>query len=244
MKNLIYQTYVSKTGETPPHAKISKELFIRYAAKHGAEYQFNDKLTLNTSLVFGGHYERYRLFLDESFDVYDNILYVDSDIVPHNMEANIFDIDYCGLAAMPDRKEELGNWTPGHYILDSEEADSIRKYWKWFGLNVDHFDDGQIRWYNTGVLLINRQMRQRMREEFIGFDDIPEKGIPVYHVNYDEAWFGVNLTKTGMPITNLHPTWNWTGDIKQDIIYEDAKFLHYSGGDHKEIMVKKFDKYL
>lgn len=220
MNNLIYQTYVAE-GETPKFAQISSKAFKEYAKLHEAEYRFNDKLTFETNLEKQFFYERYRIIYDESFDVYDNILYVDSDVYPHDTSANIFEIETCGLALMPETDEPRKNWTP------SFNREAINDFWGYYNLEPEFFEDGQIRWYNSGVLLVTREMRKTMREKFISFHDIPEKISK--KINFDEAWVGVNLTKTQLPVTHLDVTWNWTGQIKDGIIAEDAKFLHFSG---------------
>ena len=227
MINLVYQTYVTE-GETPKFAKISSKAFEDYAKLHEAEYRFNDKLTFETDLKTQPYFERYRIIYDESFDVYDNILYVDSDVYPHDMSANIFEIENTGIACMPERDEPRKNWTPGF------NKEAINDFWGHYNLEPEFFEDGQVRWYNTGVLLVTREMRKTMREMFITFKNIPENLIT--KMNYDESWFGVNLTKTKLPVTHLDVTWNWTGQLKNGIVAEDAKFLHFSGGKLKKLM--------
>lgn len=233
MRNLIYQTYISKTQTTPKFALISKYAFEQYAEKHGAEYIFNDKLSFESNLKTASYYQRYQLFLDESFDEYDDILYVDSDVYPHNMDANIFDIETTGIACMPERDEPRKNWYPG-IIHRKDKRDLIDKFWAHYGVVPEKFEDGQYRWYNTGVLLLSKEMRKKMREQFTPFEEAPENISK--DINYDEAWFGVNITLTELPVTILDPTWNWTGKIKEGIVPDDAKFLHFSGGTLKKIM--------
>ena len=46
MKNLIIQYYDQKL---PKWGQISRKMFEQYAAKHGAEYEYYDKLELGAS---------------------------------------------------------------------------------------------------------------------------------------------------------------------------------------------------
>jgi lipopolysaccharide biosynthesis glycosyltransferase len=217
MKNLIYQTFINSDNYIPKFARISTIAFTEYAEKHGAEYQFNNISKLNPKSSIPEWYERYILIYDESFDEYDNILYVDSDIFPINMDENIFDIDYGGIAAYPLQDEE---------VHGKKEKNNFCQY----------YECAFEGWYNTGTLLMNREMRQRMREEFFPIDDIPEKEHSMRLLNYDEAWFTINMKLNGFPITHLHRKWNSIHNINENDFPPDTNFAHYNGVRCKKLM--------
>ena len=92
MKNLIVQVDIpGEVKENKMHGYYenlydnSKERFMQYAKKNGADY-----LCIHTSKYpLHATYERFQIF-GENFDCYDMILYVDCDIIPTKSAPNIF----------------------------------------------------------------------------------------------------------------------------------------------------------
>ena len=100
MKNVIFQYYLDfngvgkqeihyANGGVPEWAKCSSKLFAEYAKKHNADYFFLEDRYVNATSNF---FEVTRLFKDPMFDKYDKLLYCDVDVIPKNMDANIFDV--------------------------------------------------------------------------------------------------------------------------------------------------------
>ena len=98
-KNVIFQYYLDfngvgkqgyhyTNGGPPDWAQKSVEYFKRYAENHNADYYFfEDRFVDSTSNFF----EVTRIFKDPLFDQYDNLLYCDVDVIPKNMDNNIFE---------------------------------------------------------------------------------------------------------------------------------------------------------
>jgi lipopolysaccharide biosynthesis glycosyltransferase len=243
MKNLIYQTNIPK-GKQPNHVKISQRGFITYAHVHDVEYMFNGETQLeDTGLKYPEYYERYRLFLDPYFDQYDKILYVDSDVYPYGMVDNIFKIDG-DILCMPERVEPSGNFYPKFSVRNSSAWKEIHQCFDAHNVEITYFDDGQIRWYNTGVLMLSKNARKELRKKFDSFSAFnpPEKSTRQL-IFLDEMWWILNLTKHKLidRVTELDNKWNWTGanSIRGNLLLGDfpnANFLHFSGGARKKVM--------
>ena len=89
MKNVIYQYW---DGPMNPCIEYSKEQFKNYADKIGCDYIFehNPKYVSNLG-KYSPHYGAFKPVFESSFDKYDNVMFVDSDVFPvNNIEENIF----------------------------------------------------------------------------------------------------------------------------------------------------------
>ena len=97
------------------------------------------------------------------FDKYDKVLYVDVDVMPKNMDANIFDIDVEDIAGWPEwRHPDL----------------KVKVTWSASGALRQRFADfeapiipssstkSEIRMINSGVVLWSHQARLKAREQF------------------------------------------------------------------------------
>ena len=95
MRNLVIQTYIEDnikrdTKNTykrfPKLERLSRKCFERYAHLHGADYEFY------TPVDGAAHWIRMEMFRRPG---YDNVLYVDCDVLihPRRFDDNIFDYD-------------------------------------------------------------------------------------------------------------------------------------------------------
>src|SRR5882672_2044948 len=101
MKTLVYQYYISqvKDGTPPEWVNISVRKFKEYAKKHGSEYIFETHPRYSSF-----YFEHLYLIYKDYFQQFDKILYVDVDVIPENLEENIFDIPFKDIAAVPEHK--------------------------------------------------------------------------------------------------------------------------------------------
>jgi len=232
----------------PTHAQISQSGFIEYAEWHDADYMFVEEAKLDeetTGLRYPHYYERYQIFTDPYFDQYEKILYVDSDVYPHKIRPNIFDIEG-ELICMPERAEYKGNYFPSFMKKYSSAWNEIHVCFDKHEIDITYFDDGQIRWYNTGVMITTKNMRKEIRENFLPFTEFkPDKHTMNEFIHIDEMWWILMLTKNNLldRVTELDNIWNWTGSsaIKGNLMLGDfpefANFLHFCGGRRKQMMI-------
>jgi lipopolysaccharide biosynthesis glycosyltransferase len=170
-KNIVYQVFFNANGVGKPNphypaegipdwVNYSHKYFEKYAEMHGADYRFfRDRFVKSSS----NYFEKARTWIDPFFDQYDKVLYVDVDVMPKNMLANIFDIDVKDIAGWPEwRHPDLKvkiNYSPGNPMLQR---------YKDFGapMTPAKTNNSGVRMLNTGVLLWTREARLKARELF------------------------------------------------------------------------------
>ena len=229
MKNLIYQTFITDKEE-PEFVSLSRNAFKKYADECGADYLFSnkkwfDKYPTKSSEFF----EKLRIFFDESFDRYDQVLYVDCDVLPYDKSSYIFDLNHSGIAMMPEKNTPSRNFVPPFVDFKSTHAKAIYNLCKAYGQNCGYFDDGQIRWYNNGVILTSREMRQHARKNFDPISTFKQPENKHMFIYCDEPYIKLMLEKNNIVVTELDECWNLTGAIKDSNVPDNAKFLHFSG---------------
>lgn len=174
MKNAIFQYYLQyEGGDTfrkqgmhyeadgvPEWAQYSIKYFTEYAKKHGVDYfYFTDKFVDATS----NYFESTRVYKDPFFDQYDKVLYLDVDVMPKNMEANIFDNDVVDIAGWSEWKHpDLAvpvTWSASRPLIQ-RFAD--------FGSSLvqSKTNPSKIRMINSGVVLWSKQARLKARAQF------------------------------------------------------------------------------
>ena len=90
MKNLIYQYW---DGDLTPGCIAGTKSMKKYANRIGAKYLFEHSPRFVTNLgLYSPHYGSFKPVYDESFHVYDNVLFTDTDVFPvDDLEENVFD---------------------------------------------------------------------------------------------------------------------------------------------------------
>ena len=174
-KNLIYQYW---RGDPPPEAAASRKNISAWAERIGADYLFEDNPTFKN--IPGGplsrpnymnYYTAFRPVFDEEFDVYDNILFLDCDIVcVEGLDVNIFEQGYKGIGIVNEpHKEEMHQTTDSHLNWREDErwAKMLKENWN---KDVIRNAKGQVGIYNTGVVLYDREARQNARENWLPFE--------------------------------------------------------------------------
>jgi len=179
MRTLIIQYYINVNlydlpkynNLTPsPIEKYSQYAFEQYAKKYNIEFR---RVTQPKLRWKHPTWERMDLWTDKSWwDRYDQICYVDSDIIPLPWAGNIFeqfkDLDafkVCDYMRFSNNtaqgcKEKVNNNTlmnnisgeqikakgfqPGLFILSKKSAEVMRPYVKEFTLQPDNIDDGML----------------------------------------------------------------------------------------------------
>ena len=102
MNNLIYQCHVGNHD----HVKYSVDHFKKYADIHEVQYCFENRRfnDYKTKHIFNLTFEKLRPIVDKTFDLYDNILVVDTDVLISKPYKNIFDVNFYNIAMVYDHE--------------------------------------------------------------------------------------------------------------------------------------------
>ena len=225
MKNVIVQYYLNynnvgkqknhyPTEGMPDWVKISSECMKKYADKVGADYFFFTDRQINST---SNYFEVTRFYKDKMFDEYDKLLYCDVDVLPKNMESNIFEeVDLVDIAGwcevrMPQICVPI-NWSP---------SQGLHNRFAYFGSKLveSKRNQGQIRMLNSGVLLWSKRARIKARENFIDHEKwfhynnaLLDSSLPptVGHSSHclDQPYLNAMFTAHGFDVNEIDMKWN------------------------------------
>ena len=231
MKNLIIQYYNQKL---PKWGQISRKMFEQYAAKHGAEYEYYDKLEFCPEVPY---FENLNLVYNDRFLCYNNILYVDMDVIPQNMEENIFDeADFIeDIGMVPECKPHGMNADPFHLLPNVEYQ--FRKACFNFGCPVRMATRGPAPYLilNSGVMLWTKQGRMKARKRFMYWKDWYD-GVEMSQLKLDQPFITSQVTKC-LKYEEMDLKWNAYPAFRfhEGMIPKERNFIHYTGGKKKFI---------
>lgn len=253
MKNAIFQYYLNFNGVgkqgvhyptegKPEWVERSVQYFREYAKKHNAEYFFFEDRYVNATSNF---FEILRLYKDPIFDQFDNVLYLDVDVMPKNIDANIFDIHFGDVAGWPEwRAPEISvpiNWNANHQIA-SRFAD--------FGAPVVPSKSAptNLRMINSGVMLWKKRARLKARESFDDHEKwfnhknalLDSKWTSAGHSSHclDQPFLNAMFNKNNFKVTELGMEWNRFPTKKESF---PCNFAHYVG-DYRYNIPKMFEE--
>lgn len=229
MTNLIWQYHVdaNRKYDGPDRKKMamaSAELATLYAMKHGAEYQIASHSRWWSEGYHGGPaIERFQL-LDEKYDVYDYVLYLDTDILISPDAPNIFE-EYAGAVVAANNQ--------------NHSQDKLRLTDGWL---KSEFPDPQryLKSYANGaILLMSREFRQYLR----GVLDVADMqvdvgrhwtrdGMLVRWPVYDQSLLSYWLAMSPYTLKGIDRSW----------IY-GPHFYNHGGPKTEENLQRYFDRY-
>lgn len=235
MKNLIVQVDIpGEVKENKMHGYYenlydnSKERFMQYAKKNGADY-----LCIHTSKYpLHATYERFQIF-GENFDCYDMILYVDCDIIPTKSAPNIFaEYSDVAFAAFSEgsvfygnnkelQKEFNFNSRMENIINRRIEKGYLQEEQKY--LSEEWLENS---YFNGGVFLINKSTRIALRKN----------GLKSYLQSYalfDQSAMNRMIYENDIPFSHLSYKYNglfhfYDNRMKAKII-KNSYFIHFCG---------------
>lgn len=242
--NLIYQYW---DGELRSGVDASRKNIAEYAARIGAEHRFdhNPRYFASTLGNESKYYGAFRPIYDESFDEYDNVLFLDCDIFAvDNLQENIFDsfspeaeIGMCTEPFQPKQRTiSLGQITSQK---DEKWAKVIKQTWD---ADLPRTDEDLLQVYNSGVVLYSREARIKAREKFVDFKEYINKIRSSGLINFyalDQNYLHAMIFICGMNLQEMHNGWNsyihYTRDRENpnkrvnDSRTEETKFVHAQG---------------
>ena len=223
MKNLIIQYYIDTQLYSQPNynnlgpndmQRYSRHSFELYAQRHGLEFERITKAKLSYKHPT---WERFDLWLDPTWlDQYDQIMYVDSDVIAMPHAPNIFSI-YTNTKSFKAanyaryRQLDLGlqhdkKTNPGG-LFDQISSERMR----------------QVR-FQTGVFILNKRSAETSLPWVKQYKDIDAK------FNCDDgAFLNWAIMASNVAYEDMHSDWNVKKN-GQKIDYSKPNFLHCAGG--------------
>lgn len=207
-----------------------------YAKKCGSDYVLHEtNITDYNSIQFE------KIFLLEEYaDQYDEIVYLDFDVVPTAKAPNIFEtIDFNTIAIhplirSPDRKELRS-------ALDFGWFDTMNVYCKTCAKNAMLLLDdmrGTDKVYNTGVVAGGKEVIKQLRfkDQLQDMKDLlveatedsvyPEEITKNFYFN-NEVFITYLIERNNIPYTDLSMAWNFILDGYCPDISDAAYFVHH-----------------
>ena len=252
-KNLVFQYHLPANGVgklphyeneegIPDWAIRSNEYFQRYAETHGADYLLGTERTVDCD---SNYFEICRVFLDPAFDQYDQVLYVDLDVMPKNMDANIFALE--GNYHIRGWSEKKLPWMTGNPKWPISEP-LVQRFNK-FGAPIIRTKEGHLRMVNTGVLVWSLEARIRARalfehpQRWFSYNNtlLDDRLNPqaVGHSSHclDQPYLNAMFNRSKFKVDLLHHRWNRFPAVDEN---HECNFAHYVGKGGKKVILDIF----
>lgn len=249
--NLIYSYW---DGPVKESCLAGVSAMQEYADKIGVKYIFENNPNFLKGFFgynFGGysaHYGAFKPIFDQSFDEYDKVLFVDTDVFPiDGLTTNIFDefhgeIGICDEPFQPKQR----TITKGRITARQDElwAQLIKEQ---FGTNVPRTEEGLVRVFNTGMVLYSKQSRVKAREEWCDFKsyvELIQKNRLDSFYTCDQPYLHAMMYACNFDVQEMNNGWNsyihYTRDVNHEERYlcdwrnEETKFVHvqFAGADN------------
>lgn len=231
MRNLIYQFW---NGNMPYYAKVSAQEIKKYADYIGADHRVDiNKPFMN---IANSSYMNCLLpIYDSYFAKYDNVLFLDMDIFPTDMNrSNIFEQDVKGIGMVREPLQpELREQSKGPINSFTDKMWATRARSK-FGIQVPVDEQDRPLVFNSGVVYYTAEARENAKE-WVQYNQYVEA---VSHLNrfyhLDQNYLGMMVHSGKTEFTEMDIKWNsqvhYTGDkTPRDVIdnrVEDTVFVH------------------
>ena len=210
MKNLIYQYW---DGNITPGCKAGVAAMKLYANSIGAEYLFEHNPRFVTNLGhYSPHYGSFKPIYDESFHVYDNVLFVDTDVFPVNkLTENIFtnfnvDVGICTEPFQPTHRANISGSICG--AMDEKWAAMVKTKWN---VDMPRTPEGLLKVYNSGVVMYSNRGLKKAKENFVQFHKyvqaVKSNGISTFYTA-DQNYLHAMLQVANIEYVELDAGWN------------------------------------
>ena len=240
MKNLIYQYWL---GNRPIGVNAGIDNMKSYAEQVGADYIFQTNPRWAADYCdIPEYYNAFEpIYNQKVFDQYDKILFVDTDVFAvDGLQENIFDQEIADIGICREKHKEITRGKgEGNINAKTDKlwnAYLVKKYGKSMPLN----DNGDMKVFNTGVVMYTPEGREKARKNFKPFQE---------YINYiratslnrfyqiDQNYLHAMLTIADMNVTEMDDGWNtyihYAGNAAEvpRPVYDgrddrDAKFVH------------------
>ncbi len=234
MRNLVIQYYIDirkysqpefNNLKPSPMEEYSRHSFKLYCEKFGLEY-----LRITEPKLGFKHptWERFDLWADRSWwDNYDQIMYVDSDVIALPHAPNIFE-------KYPDVDTKLKTaYYPKFRNAGAEGA----KYNQRVNPLADKYTGEQIasRFVQPGVMILNKESTKFMLPWVEKYKDITDDRID------DGMFLNSCIVDSEVPLLDMDKKFNHKNNGER-FDYDNVYFLHCAGGKKHKRQVKIWDK--
>ena len=250
MRNLVAQYWIG------PYTELvlkSRDQAKAYAERIGASSSFSTRFAYagdNRTPHYhnGSYFEMLRYVFDDKYDLYDNILYLDCDILINPNAPNIFSSFRHFKEIAMCLEEPFGITMQPWWPLDRDSNDE-NPYWKdmvrKFSMHGVEITEPRhsFRAYNTGVVLMSRAWRQDARKKY---DDwkVWMADYQDFHpfLSNDQSYINCMIMKYNHGVDNMGSLWNcnplWykpgAMGMYEGIPLENYHFYHFSDNSKKE----------
>lgn len=254
--NLIYQFW---EGTLTSGNEAGVQLMKEYAERIGVEHKFelnpswpkDARIQRKNLGRYNPHYGAFKFIFDTSFDVYDNIMFCDTDVVPvDGLIENIFDeftgdIGICEEHMQPELRVKY-NMGGINNANDNKWLEVISRL---YNHKLSRDSDNRPRVFNSGMVIYSRQARIHARKVFKDFKEYTSSmqsfGLPAFYQG-DQNYLNAMLPFFEWQLmdykwnSQIFFTPNTTGENRpiSDYRYGDkANFVHVQlrGADHYDI---------
>ena len=227
MRNLVIQYYIDirkysqpefNNLKPSPMEEYSRHSFKLYCKKHDLEY-----LRITEPKLGFKHptWERFDLWMDRSWwDKYDQIMYVDSDVIALPHAPNIFE-EYPSIDT---------NLKTCYYPKFREASPADAKFNQRVNPIADRYTGEVIskRFVQPGVMILNKQNTQFMLPWREKYKDVADDRID------DGMFLNSCIVDSEVPLLDMNRMYNFKNNGER-FNYDRVNFLHCAGGKkHKK----------
>jgi hypothetical protein len=234
MRNLVIQYYIDiqkysqpefNNLKPSPMEEYSRHSFKLYCEKFGLEY-----LRITEPKLGFKHptWERFDLWTDRSWwDKYDQIMYVDSDVIALPHAPNIF-------AKYPDIDAKLKT---AYYPKFRNAGAAGAKYNQRVNPLADNYTGIQIsqRFVQPGVMILNKESTEFMLPWVEKYKDIKDNRVD------DGMFLNSCIVDSKVPLLDMDRKFNHKNNGER-YDYDNVYFLHCAGGKKHKKQVKIWPK--
>jgi len=243
LRNLIAQYWIG------PYTNLvleSKDQAKAYAERISVEHRFSTRYAYagdnrTPQAHNASYFEILRYVYDEKYDVYDNILFLDCDILINPNAPDVFASfrNYRQIAMCLE--EPFGATAQPWYFSENEYwKDMVRKY-SMHGVEIKE-PHHSFRQYNTGVVLMSLAWRRDAREKYDNWKNWMTD-YQDFHpfLSNDQSYINCMIMKYGHGVDNMGSLWNcnplWyrpgSMGMYEGIPIENYHFFHFSDSSKK-----------
>lgn len=209
MRNLIYQAEIGD-GSRVPHIDVLTASVSRYAKSLDTEYIFHRE-EVSSEYLIEMFYTSLNIIYDETFDQYDDILFLDTDIYVSETAKNIFAIK------KPINTDLLATsvlYYHDVYPQYAQQSNLVRS---------TRFSDP--RYINSGVILFTKKGRLKARRTWEDWKPF----IKAFgHGFHDELFINHMINKYNFNVKELSSAWNFLYNYDK-AEERNPHFFHFPG---------------
>ena len=171
MKNLIYQYWLGKPGLAVQYGSANMKA---YAEKIGADYIFKtNPIWAQQYSDIAQYYNAFEPIWNNTYhEKYDNILFVDTDVFGvDGLTENIFEQGVTEIGICDEPHKEISHLTTRGHINTAGDEKWNKVMRQRFGKEMPRNKDGNLKIYNSGVVLYTKEGREKAQKNWIPFKE-------------------------------------------------------------------------